>query len=98
MFQRWTGDRWHSALHRVVNFSLEQLSPPDNTIQSLSEEAMLSSPQTISRYSLVIFSGPLAEAMIESLDQEKYSEGKKYPPIKSHDHLLYKLNRTNNTD
>jgi hypothetical protein len=42
---------------------------------------------------MVFFTGPLAECMIETIDDS--SNEKKYPPIKSHDHLLMKLNRTN---
>lgn len=61
------------------------------------KDAPIISSKNLSRYSLVFFTGPLDECLIESIDEciSETSSEKKYPPIKSHDHLLMKLNRTN---
>ncbi len=88
LFQRWTNDHWHSALHRVVHSSVYRED------DSLLGEATVA--DHVCRYSLVFFTGPLAESVIESIEGINDAESApRYPPIKSHDHLLFKLNRTN---
>jgi hypothetical protein len=60
---------------------------------------------TLSRQAIVFFTGPLENCMIQSLDAAvmRSVEGdglgqlKAYPPIRSGDHLLMKLNKTNLT-
>jgi hypothetical protein len=60
---------------------------------------------TLSRQAIVFFTGPLENCLIESLDaavmrnvdKDSEEELKAYPPIRSGDHLLMKLNRTNLT-
>jgi isopenicillin N synthase-like dioxygenase len=102
LFQRWTNDRWRSALHRVIHLKLESSGKPEQGEEvkkkMISEEerrAVLSS-YNLSRYSIVFFTGPLEECVIECIENINGSgEKKKYPPIKGGEHLLMKLNRTN---
>jgi hypothetical protein len=103
LFQRWTNDHWKSALHRVIHLEVDRFSganePSLNSACDFNNTSSLES----SRYSLVFFTGPLEESIIECIDDELIEASTpsikksfpKYPPIKSHDHLLEKLNRTN---
>jgi isopenicillin N synthase-like dioxygenase len=97
LFQRWTNDRWRSALHRVIHLKLESGKPEqEGKKQSEEERRAVLSSYNLSRYSIVFFTGPLEECVIESIENISGSgEKKKYPPIKGGEHLLMKLNRTN---
>ena len=58
----------------------------------------------LSRQAIVFFTGPLEDCVINSLDPALMrnvswnSAMKKYPPIRSGDHLLQKINKTNLSD
>lgn len=98
LIQRWTNDRWHSPLHRVVCSSAtsSQLHQP-----GLSNTVPPTVADFVSRQAIVFFTGPIEDHVIEVLECCRSGDDeavqRKYPPIRSGDHLLMKLNRTNLT-
>lgn len=83
LMQRWTNDRWHSPLHRVV-------SPPNQ------------SKMPVPRQAIVFFSGPLSDVEVSPLPVSQTGssptdspEPPRYPPIRSGEHLLLKITRSN---
>lgn len=110
VIQRWTNDRWHSPLHRVVgNRRHIPRSLPSNCgdgfFSKAAEEvsaALKSGAITTdfsSRWTLVFFSGPLADNIVQVLDcpavMSQPDRPAKYEPIRSGDYLMMKLNKTN---
>jgi hypothetical protein len=129
IIQRWTNDRWHSPLHRVVGNrrhiprSLPQHqhhtdgnnSNNDNNngnsssggfFSTAAEEVSIALKRDAivgkdfsSRWTLVFFSGPLADNIVQVLDSPAVvshpDRPAKYEPVRSGDYLMMKLNRTN---
>jgi hypothetical protein len=91
--QRWTNDRWISPIHRVVGKPILVAGNP--TIET--ESAPKLGDIDLSRKSIVFFSGPIKDVLIEtvlSTHQDGSIEKLKYPPIKAGEHLRMKLNQT----
>ncbi|KAJ1430246.1 hypothetical protein B484DRAFT_448980 [Ochromonadaceae sp. CCMP2298] len=98
LFQRWTNDRWHSPLHRVVTQRMDTGADTGAEGKAEAEAGEVVSIPSLPRQSIVFFTGPLEDCTIEVLDLPgEPKQGPKYPPIRSGDHLLMKLNRTNDT-
>jgi hypothetical protein len=109
LIQRWTNDYWHSPLHRVVtSAAVDNQSAADNTAAEEASPAPTPAPVDIasaavaSRQAIVFFTGPLEDCIVEALDPSlmrnvplSAMSATRYPPIRSGDHLLMKLNRTN---
>lgn len=83
LMQRWTNDRWHSPLHRVVSPANQSTMP-------------------VPRQAIVFFSGPLSEVEVSPLSLSQTgsnptadAEAPRYPPIRSGEHLLLKIARSN---
>ena len=114
LIQRWTNDYWHSPLHRVVTASAttstattvsEDSTPTDHTTADNTDIPVEVAPSSVlSRQAIVFFTGPLEDCVINSLDPALMrnvswnSTMRKYPPIRSGDHLLQKINKTNLSD
>jgi hypothetical protein len=109
LIQRWTNDYWLSPLHRVVTSKATDTTPAvPSASPSEGEpdtEAGALPASVASRQAIVFFTGPLEDCVIESLDPALMRNvdpsevpNRKYPPIRSGDHLLMKLNRTNLSD
>ena len=88
LIQRWTNDIWKSTLHRVIN---SKATPVDSNVLDLDE------PNNRNRDSIVFFSGPSEEVIVEVLDLPVLGKPK-YEPIASGDHLRLKLARSNKKD
>ena len=121
VIQRWTNDRWHSPLHRVVgnrrhiSRSLPHSSSSSSSSSSTTSDGFFSkaaddvstaltksekiSKDFSSRWTLVFFSGPLADNIVQVLDcpavMSQPDRPAKYEPIRSGDYLMIKLNKTN---
>lgn len=99
LIQRWTNNRWHSPLHRVVNSSL--LSAPIPSITEGKEDKplpgseALNSSRNYPRQAIVFFSGPMEEVLISPLANVTAESSIVFEPIKSIDFLLMKINATN---
>lgn len=79
LFQRWTNDKWKSALHRVSN------PAPDSPAWGRD------------RFSLVFFSGPMNDVIVETIFGSE--EGiVKYAPVRAGDYLLSKISPTARTE
>lgn len=83
LMQRWTNDRWHSPLHRVVSPANQSNMP-------------------VPRQAIVFFSGPLSDVEVSPLAVSQTAliptvdaEAPRYPPIRSGEHLLLKIARSN---
>lgn len=85
LLQRWTNDRWHSAMHRVV----APLSGSPGSILSRYAQVFFSGPFE----DVLIESIPGLQETI--FDDSSILEVVKYEPILSGDHLKSKLSRTN---
>ena len=88
LIQRWTNDIWKSTLHRVIN---SKATPVDSNVLDLDES------NNRNRDSIVFFSGPSEEVIVEVLDLPVLGKPK-YEPIASGDHLRLKLARSNKKD
>ena len=102
LIQHWTNGQWHSPLHRVVNPTSTLLLLEDTNQKKESNAMVEKSAHDYSRQALVFFTGPLDDCMVEPLAWLSTNESKQsipllYPPIRSYDHLLMKLNRTNHS-
>lgn len=107
LIQRWTNDYWHSPLHRVVTSAAVEYQPTaENTAAEEASPAPapvdIASAGVASRQAIVFFTGPLEDCIVETLDPRlmrnvplSAMSATRYPPIRSGDHLLMKLNRTN---
>jgi isopenicillin N synthase-like dioxygenase len=98
LIQYWTNGLFHSPLHRVVNPSI--LPSSSSVFTAVEENAANQSSDEYSRQSIVFFSGPLDDCMVEPLawlPQEEPKPPILFPSIRSKDHLLMKINRTNDT-
>lgn len=102
LIQRWTNDRWHSPLHRVINSK----PIPSSSMTFSAGDGEVVGSKDVSRLAIVFFSGPLDECVVSPLplssnpDHDESKDGKvepKFAPIKSYDHFLLKINPTNAT-
>jgi isopenicillin N synthase-like dioxygenase len=75
LFQRWTNDKWKSALHRVSN------------------PAPGSAAWERDRFSIVFFSGPMDDVLIETISGAEDGHVK-YAPVRAGDYLLSKISPT----
>lgn len=97
LFQRWTSDRWHSPVHRVVNPSIIASSKTGG----LTDNSALANSRNIPRQAIIFFSGPLDECLItpvsmpDSLEAVPESFAKHYDSVKTNDYFLMKIDRTN---
>ena len=93
LIQRWTNDRWISAVHRV--------SPGQAQVQSGNVAGNVDIDgwvATTGRKACVFFSGPRDDTVVSMLPMDSSNQVKetmtaKYPPIRSGDHLQLKLNK-----
>lgn len=115
VIQRWTNDRWHSPLHRVVGnrrhiprslpSNSSSINSGDGFFSKAAEEVSTAlkggaiAKDFSSRWTLVFFSGPLADNIVQVLDcpavMSQPDRPAKYEPIRSGDYLMMKLNKTN---
>lgn len=120
IIQRWTNDRWHSPLHRVVGNrrhiprSLRHHGTDESSSNSSHGGFFSSAAEEVSnalkrdaivgkdfssRWTLVFFTGPLADSIVQVLDcpavMSHPDRPAKYEPVRSGDYLMMKLNRTN---
>jgi isopenicillin N synthase-like dioxygenase len=108
IIQRWTNDRWHSPLHRVVGNARHlphtlaagaKKSSSSFQVGGGGEKPVDSALEKYSsRWTLVFFSGPLADCVVEVLPSTVVTGPDRpalYAPVRSGDYLAMKLNRTN---
>ena len=107
LIQRWTNDRWVSAVHRVSprTHTHTDTSTLSSTSVPVLREAPSASASAAGRTAVVFFSGPRDDALVAVLpmrrrgqgadkdekDKEEDTVAAKYEPIRSGDHLLLKL-------
>ena len=87
LLARWTNDRWRSTKHRVMRPAASQQQLP---------EASSSSPPLRGRLSLVYFTGPHPDTLVECLPSVKCqpSDGPpRYAPITAYEHVLAKMQK-----
>jgi isopenicillin N synthase-like dioxygenase len=84
LIQRWTNDRWHSPLHRVVNAQ-------DGRGAGRSRQALVFFTGPLEQCLIE----PFAECCKRNENDGDSEESRRYPSILAGDHLLMKLNRTN---
>ena len=106
LIQRWTNDRWISAVHRVSPGNVQ--GQCGNASGSIDVDGLVA---TTGRKACVFFSGPRDDTLVTMLpmdstdngfscntsdidnDKEKGKMTAKYPPIRSGDHLQMKINK-----
>jgi isopenicillin N synthase-like dioxygenase len=94
LIQRWTNDRWISNIHRVVNPPRVVLPPPSATHSRASGHRQRADARageaglSTRRLSVVLFTGPNLDAVIETLPTCGPS---KYPPIVTGDHVTQRV-------